>query len=309
MVTLRERFLDLDWDAQKKYDFRQVFDKPLDGPSVDLTANCIRHKDDSASLVIYSNGVYCFGCKARWWPDEFLREIGPRGLDYSRGPRKLPAPKYIPIALVQTYASWLLDSHYQGQLPWLLARGLTATTVIQNLIGHTGEAFSIPLMENGIVRSIRYRRDDELAGEDRPKYWGTPGANQSMLYRPVLPKQYGYDNSKYGPILCEGELDALRLAQEGYQAVSLTNGCNAIKLEHAAQLRALARSIGTNRITVCYDQDEPGRTGSQAAVSLLSASMTAYAVHWPLQQGKDVTEYLSNTGPVAFENRLKSAWY
>jgi hypothetical protein len=88
----REQFLKLSWADQKATDFRKVFD--ADARDVNLTANCINpsHRDDSASMVIYANAVYCFGCKIRWWPDQFLCVIGDRALDTERGARKQEAP-------------------------------------------------------------------------------------------------------------------------------------------------------------------------------------------------------------------------
>jgi DNA primase len=194
--------------------------------------------------------------------------------------------------------------HYTHRQDFLLSRGLTRSICINNCIGHTGEAFSIPIYDEARrVVSIRYRRDDVLANADRPKYWGTAGANQAMLYIPVGPR----DISEFGVVLCEGELDALLLAQYGYPAVSLTNGCNALKEEHVPQLKAYARSLGTNRVTVVYDQDEPGHNAAERINHYLDGTMKQ-PVHWDLSLGKDVTEFICRNGGLAFYLLLERAW-
>lgn len=322
MTIGRTEFLNLSWAEQKKTDLRKVLDVQYDVEPVDLTANCIIHKDDSASMVIYANGVWCFGCKTRMWPDVFLELLGDRKLSFERGTRKQPAPTYIPFNQVATYSNWLLSAvsgigHYHDRMQWLLGRGLTHDTLAANYIGHSSEAFTIPIFDEARnVKAIRYRRDDALCqGVDspttysRPKYWGTSGANAAMLYVPRRFHQTGYDNTKYGLILCEGELDALRLAQEGYAAVSLTNGCNALKEEHIPELRHLVSTIGSHRVTICYDQDEPGRKAARAALALLRPYIWAVEdLEWNPSL-KDVTEYLVARAPAGeFAVLLGQLW-
>lgn len=309
MDTLtRVNFLNLSWDQQKATDFRKVFDPETD---TDLTANCISHQDDTASMVVYANAVYCFGCRKRWWPDQFLWDLGIRDLVTERGARKQDAPKFIPFGQVDTYRTWLWGNsndkgYYAARQSGMLDRGLTRETCVSNFIGHTGEAYSIPIFgPGGGVVSVRYRRDDELASEDRPKYWGTAGANQSMLY---VPRGLITRNS-YGVILCEGELDALRLLQEGYPAFSLTNGCGALNESHIPLLDKHVTAHRTRRITVCYDQDQPGMSASDAAVRLLGHhGFIARRVLWHSRYGKDATELYRNgqtlSGPI-----LDNAWH
>ena len=317
MATLsRADFLKLSWADQKKTDLRKVLDPETES---DLIANCLNkdHRDSDASMVIYANGVWCFGCRTRWWPDQFLRTIGDWTLSTQRGTRRnVETPRYIPIAVAQTYRQWLWDvgGPYSTQQKWLLDRGLSRDICLDNFIGHTGEAFSIPVFVNedgGLhVKAVRYRRDDEVASEDRPKYWGTAGANDAMLYVPthLLTQTV---NFKYGILLCEGELDALRLAQEGYPSASLTNGCGAIGTQHIDQLVDLAYAQPSVRITVVYDQDVPGRTAAQRAVELLTAfakrRVKVRTTHWNPGVGKDVTELYQHS-PGSFRRVLEDTW-
>lgn len=304
MVSLtRDAFLLLSWEQQKATDFRKVLDP---GADVNLTANCISHQDDTASMVIYENAVYCFGCRRRWWPDQFLKELGQRQLQTERGARKQPAPKYIPYAVAETFKNWLwgVKGHYADRQQWLLDRGLNREVCVENLIGHSGEAYTIPVYSAlGHVQSIRYRRDDTLASEERPKYWGTAGANQAMLYFPHIPLSVKPD-LRFGLILCEGELDALRLAQEGFTAASLTNGCNALKPEHLEQ-------FAHKRVTVVYDQDDPGREAARRAYELLGqGGRIVRNIWWNRGSvGKDVTEWLQKpNGLEFFTAYLEKVW-
>lgn len=305
----REGFLALSWEEQKKTDFRKVFDPTTD---TSLVANCINHQDDTASMHIYENAVWCYGCRKRWWPDQFLKDLGHRQLVTERGARKQPAPKFIPLAVVDTYRRWLWGhgddaGHYQDRSVWLQQRGLHMRTCFDNFIGHTGEAFTIPVLNAANqVLSIRYRKDDLLASEERPKYWGTAGANQAMLYVPRHTLSQTM-NFKYGLILCEGELDALRLAQEGYPAASLTNGCGALKEEHIPELR---RQLPiTERVTVCYDMDDPGRDAAARVVGLLESNgIRAHALSWVPSFGKDVTEMVRRYGANELRTLLESLW-
>lgn len=315
MTIGRTEFLNATWEHQKATDFRKLFDATTD---TNLTANCINHHDDTASMVIYDNAVYCFGCRKRWWPDQFLKDLGARQLVTERGARKQPAPKFIPLAVVDTYRRWLWsasEGHYSARASWLGDRGLTKEICYPNFIGHTGEAFTIPVLSHDMgnegVLSIRYRRDDVLSSEDRPKYWGTAGANQSMLYVPRHDLSQ-IINHKYGLILCEGELDALRLAQEGYPAASLTNGCGALKHEHIPAIFKQLHGVGSFRVTVCYDMDEPGRNTAARVVELLESNgIRAHALSWHVVNGKDVTDYLQNHGigeKLGLEYMLDNLW-
>lgn len=294
LITLPDRveFLGLPWEEQRGPRFLALFAK---GTAHYLKATCVNptHADDEMSMTIYGNGVYCYGCKARWWPDEFVMDLGDAPLVVQRHRKpKADRPQFIPMSEVETFHRWLCrpDGWRHDRLEAMYARGLRLDTLQANYIGHTGDAFVIPVLglDQKTVLSLRYRRDDDLE-TDRPKYWGTPGANDVMFYMPFIPN----DVTPRDPnslFLCEGELDALRLAQEGFAGISLTNGCNAMKPEHAKVLKALT---GKGTLLVCYDQDDPGRKAALHVNSLLhDQDVDVRVVRWPISLGKDVTEFL-----------------
>jgi DNA primase len=124
----------------------------------------------------------------------------------------------------------------------------------------------------------------------RAKYWGLTGFNQVALYDPdgVMPTDV--------VCLCEGELDALLLVQNGLAAVSPTNGARGLTREH------LPLFDGVHRIWLVTDQDEAGRKA--AARMMLWFGTRARWITWPLADGKDVTEYIVRHGFEAWTNLL-----
>ena len=246
-------------------------------------------------MTVFEDHVYCFGCGSFWWPDQFISELGDRDLVTIPAPRKrVPRSQFIPMAMVETYNKWL-NSHYKQRLEWLYARGLRLEDSINlNKLGHDGSAFVIPVLHGSRVQALRFRRDDhwddELT-EPGPKYWGLPGRNAIVLYKPEIPPWVPV-RSDYVH-LCEGELDALRLAQEGLPAWSLTNGARAFRVEHAEAFTGF-------KVKVVYDQDPSGRQAGQ----LIARVLGARNVIWPEVLGKDVTEFLQRWSLQAFLNHL-----
>jgi hypothetical protein len=293
-ITSRQAFLDLPLYQQKQLDLRLFFhDAPGDGA---LKARCIRpdHRDLNPSLLISDDHAHCFGCDSFWWPDQFLRELGDRQLaQLGVGARPRPGPRFIPMPMVKTYNRWL-NTHYKHRLEWLYARGLRLEAINANLLGYDGQSFVIPVIEDGTVHSLRFRRDDQWEDElenPRPKYWGLAGKNKAALYKPVIPEWVTPRSTALH--LCEGELDALRLAQEGLPAWSLTNGCRAFRSEHVP-------SFSGKRVKVVYDQDRAGREASDRVCRFLRAKN----VVWPEVLGKDVTEFLQRWSLEALLNHL-----
>lgn len=277
-------------------DMRETYygGQPPPGP---LLAECVNpsHADDTASLALYSDHAYCFGCGRRWWPDELQRDSGGH-LTIQRARRKA-GPVIAPSEEVaKTFAAWLLYGQHAPRLEWLYTRGIRRDAVELNYLGHTGEAFSIPVFDkDGKLLTIRYRRDDGLE-TDRPKYWGTAGANQTLVYEPQRPE----GRPRFLTLLVEGELDALRLAQEGYRAISLTNGAQAVaSASNAALLEPFLPLV------IVTDQDDAGNTAADVLMKRWPGA--CWRVRWPSVFGKDVTEFLQRQPLAAFQKRVEAA--
>ena len=87
--------------------------------------------------------------------------------------------------------------------------------------------------------------------------------------------------------ICEGELDALRLWQEGRPAVSVTNGAGQVE-KLPALLKAQYPLI--THLCIATDQDEPGEEAAERTKKVAEAlGFTTFRWHW--KEAKDVTEY------------------
>ncbi len=83
-------------------------------------------------------------------------------------------------------------------------------------------------------------------------------------------------------ILCEGEIDAIRLSQEGIPAISSTGGSSTFTQDFADQL-------SDKQILICYDNDLAGTKGIQNVLNLIP---NAKIIKLP-QNSKDVCEFFS----------------
>lgn len=306
MATLDHRrtdFLQVPRHNQKLMDLREVFESTR---GEYLTARCIspEHEDNTPSMCIYRDGVSCRGCGRYWWPDEFLIELGQRSLETepSGSGGYYPKDSRPSLAVAETYCHWLTDvgGPYESRLTELYSRGLRRDSLILNRIGHNGEGFSIPIFDPDL-KTIRYRRDDERS-PDRPKYWGTNGSNEPLIYRPLI-SAYGRPVPTLRTIIVEGELDALRLAQEGYRVVTITNGIGALYKNLVGMLPASPTGY-----LICVDNDAPGAEGgSGMRRALATAGYEAALVTWGRQLGKDVTELLNRWPLSEFDRYVRKA--
>jgi DNA primase len=294
-------------------DLRLAVDESVvgDGP---VKIRCLNpnHDDPTASLAVYPTNMHCFGCgfhRNDW--DECLslllgitvaeaHEVAPRysseRLDaYREKAAQQSRRDPMPLAYAQMYSTFLHRT-MTHRLPWLFDRGLTETTLTENLIGHTGTHWTIPVFDKDKrLLTIRFRRDDALVlpeydiGLDRvfrvPKYQGWSGRNGLYLYG-----EHWLDGAE-DVWLCEGELDALRLWQEGYPSCSPTNGAR-----QCHKVPGILRDMlpGVRSVVVATDTDE---AGDEAAVQTVRAAnalgMRTYRAWW-ISQAKDVTEALAN---------------
>lgn len=110
-------------------------------------------------------------------------------------------------------------------------------------------------------------------------------------YRILEPKQYLYDKGSHATlfgtefitgswcVLCEGELDAVRLDSVGIPAVSGTGGCGTFNEEWLSLL--------PESVLICYDTDTAGIEASLKVHHMIPNSRIIN-----LPTGKDITDYL-----------------
>jgi DNA primase len=289
---------------------------------------CPEHKDDSASLAVFPDHIICFGCKFRiqkrldalaWllklnnWKEALYVAEKYKYLPQTQQQKQSKYSRPPTWAEVRAYER-VLHEVCEDRMDWLLSRGLEQRTIQQARIGHNGAAFVIPVFDgNYDLITLRYRNDEAITGnfedvydEDFeivktkkiPKYRGWPGRNDATIY-PLW--KFEHDRRDV-LVLCEGELDALRLWQENVPAITCTNGArqqsNIITI-----LKQYFASIASNpyrrppirQVIICGDRDGPG---INAARDLFTQARKEYEevlwMQWPRERGKDITELLIN---------------
>jgi DNA primase len=264
------------------------------------------HRDSTHSLAVYREHLVCYGCGFRI--DRRMESLAyllrtsviaaikraPEFYEHEAPSKHTKATRALSPALATVYQGMLWTGRRE-RLSWLRQRGLSDDTIKQAMIGHDTTRFTIPVFDQaGNLVTIRFRRDD-LYGvswwdsrshqlRSLPKYSGIGGHNEACLY-PAL--QAGL--SLRHLVVCEGELDALRLRQEGYNAITVTNGAGSmIRL-----LDLLPSHI--DEIWIVGDQDAPGRSASiDLYIEASTRGLAVALARWDLSWGKDVTDlYLS----------------
>lgn len=270
---------------------------------------CREHNDKVNSLAVYADNVHCYGCGFHlnlWTKDGPAPKHDTHPLAYllriSTEEALKVASKYtsasldayrekaaqearrdpMPASLATIYNEVLLGRR-QHRLDWLRARGLNVATIHGNYLGHDGMRFVIPVFDaSDRLISLRYRRDDMYCEETAPKYSGTKGRNGFYIY----PEQHIARLQPHYLVLCEGELDALRLWQEGIPAVTATNGAG-----QAPKVIAYIKEHYpcVKHWLIATDMDEPGREAAAlAAEEVTKQGYSADILIWT--EGKDVTE-------------------
>lgn len=262
---------------------------------------CFWHAEKDASLHVYPDHLHCYGCGEHMdlldfvaWQEKLdVRQEFDQLLDILESryvgmvptvppprPRKLPQP--VPCSIAE-YFHGRLGSRRE----WFRRRGFSEDTIDKQMLGYDRRAFAIPVWSpDGKLLTVRFRRDDEALGDEaemHAKYWGMVGRNEVYLYNAGaldLAQVWGF------AVVCEGELDALRLYQEGIPAVSATNGVGAFHDGLVKQVRA----CDPDKVVVAYDQDEQGRVHGIRVARMFG--IKGRIATWPREWGKDVTDVL-----------------
>jgi DNA primase len=288
-----------------------------------VMVRCPWHDDRHSSLGVWPDHLHCFGCGVHKGALDYLAEQ--ENLDIERdfrGTIEVLATKYgvagavaapqprqkvtvretlvpLDVSIAQRY-----HEHLGEKRRWFRDRGLTDRTIDGQLLGYDGRAFTIPVWHpSGELLTIRYRRDDSL-GSSGPKYWGIEGRNETLLYN-----QGALTDSCY-VVICEGELDCLRLWQEGIPAVSSTNGVNGM----VTIWEKVSSRFRCSRIIIAFDQDDAGRKGARELLRMINgrnprsvSRSRAVTLRWDKRLGKDITELAQQRGIAYVENLIEEA--
>lgn len=270
---------------------------------------CFWHGDHHFSLAVYKDHLHCFGCGVHKGVLDYLAELDHLDIkgDFAGTVRilaekygtgfKIPVPVHqAPVQKEQLPMDAGVAKLYHDRLgekrAWFRNRGLTDRIIDAQLLGYDGRAFTIPVWHpSGELLTIRYRRDDML-GDSGPKYWGVQGRNETLLYNE------GALAAARSVVICEGELDCLRLWQEGIPAVSSTNGVNGM-----ITIWDRVNHLFCSRIVIAFDQDDAGRAGARELQKKINGSSyrsvsweRSRILRWNKRLGKDITDLALNKG-------------
>lgn len=270
-------------------DLRWMFTRSPPANGKPIKVKCWEHLDDTASLAIYPDGIYCFGCRFH------IQNIN-KALDYlvkatgqpyvyngtneeiSKKPgREKEVAGYLPAALADLYHQNLYATRKE-RLNWLYERTLTDETIERFFLGHDGMKFTIPVFDrSGRLISIRFRRDD-FFDEEGPKYSGITGRNRPFLY----PEQLQSDQREWR-VVTESELCSCLLWQHDIPSVTITNG--------AGQLHKIIELLRPyDHITELFIASDMDKAGLEARDSYQTTSYIVKPILWGKELGKDVTE-------------------
>lgn len=164
-------------------------------------------------------------------------------------------------------------------------RGLTRHTLKEFQIGwdKTAKAYSIPVWDQaGELINIRWYQLDPP--DVRRKIWSVEGRGQAVLFPAQQISDLGDE-----VVLCEGELDALLTIQNGFDAITRTNG--------AANWNSEWNKIFTGKtVYLAHDMDHTGQAANRKIRNQLigvAAKVVVVALPYPLdpKHGKDLTDY------------------
>ena len=164
-------------------------------------------------------------------------------------------------------------------IEWLNARGITDAVAEANGLDWNGTQLVIPIKDPaGNFLFNKYRRDP-YGPEDVPKYRYETGSTAQL---------FNAHKIKDAPfvVICEGEMDAIRLEVEGIVGVTGTGGAGTFKDEWLPLLAG-------KEVYVCFDDDGAGFKG---AVKLLT-KLPAKLIHLRRNKEiKDITDFLQKSG-------------
>jgi hypothetical protein len=294
-----------------------LFGIPWDGHS---NIKCLWHEDSTPSCQVYSDHLFCHGC--RKWGDIFSLTMKLGKMPFDRAVEWLLSKKSIlpatvvrkapveykgdlPIKIAQYYHSQLDKERRQ----YLYDRLLTDETLDRNLIGYRADyqAYTIPFWSGypGVseIVSLQYRIAPWAANQKK-KYWWEPG-----YYRPCVLNSHVINPALV--VVAFGSIDGLLGAQDGLPMISasgLNTFANSLKIE-SIWLRDLLRDV--QRIIVLPDATCVEFEPAVKVMQNLGADLKFFPYYAP---GKDYNAYrISGESTVTFIKEIleltTTCWY
>lgn len=305
---------------KENYDLRRLVEQDLGQPSVRSGRaslyKCPFHNEQKGySLAVWQDGYRCFGaCDISGdlfdWLMNYRRLSFPDALsalgEQPHTPQRIQQPIHM-IASEPPSSAWqesarqvvniaeetLWSSAGEPALTYLLEqRGLTTATIRKARLGYIPGDFRdwreiaglnvpcgicIPWFAVDELWAVKVRRACGL-----PKYVQIAGGSTHGLYNADALYQHTT------ALFCEGEFDALLVAQEAGELVApVTLGSAATRLT----ARWYGMLVGHRTIFVSYDRDDAGKRGMERLLKL-----SPRFCELPVPCGKDISDFYLNGG-------------
>jgi len=178
---------------------------------------------------------------------------------------------------------------------YLDAHGINKESIARFHIDWTDTEVNIPIknVDDKIIwtkhRNLKY--DPDALGDDpnSRKYINDKGSKAALF-------NIRSHSTKQTVILCEGEIDAIRLDQEGIPAVAATAGAETFN-------RELADQLNEKTVYIVYDNDAAGKKGIKKVLEFLP---TAKIIELPLDSS-DICDFFTLHTKQDFVEILKRA--
>lgn len=249
------------------------------------------HDDSTPSYAVYPDGGKCFGCGFYESAMEVITRLNATVRDIPLFDAHAVIEEEVRKGRDADYPAkvrlWsrVLRTYREDRIQYLSEqRYLSEKTIETYQIGHTGSHFSFPIWdEQRELVGYKLRLDplysDPLIRKPA-KYINAPGM-ENTIFRAGS----GIDGASY--ILCEGELDAILLAQYGHEAITTTSGVESILKPHVINY-IVHRG---DHVVINLDNDEAGaRVTEELTYALIDRDFNNYSF-WKLG---DVGEAIQN---------------
>lgn len=269
-------------------DYRQVFGAE--------SLVCPWHEDTEPSLHIYSDHIYCFGCRRRYSPVDLLVETrdmtSQEAFRYLRSFRGFHPGQWtqgVDRTPVDTnnVLSWhdKLMANTVSQV-WLFQRGVSASLLVDLYLGlKEGRFYTIPHFVDGQVENVKFRVHPDYAMDGDRRYDCVRHKSFSQLYPYDFFIRTWAGRTKT-LFITEGEFDAMVLLGSDIPAVSIPRGV-------AWDLRPWAKFLRPfEHIVLLYDMDKGGERAAARACEEMPRPLGKKITRetWPAEWGKDVTD-------------------
>ena len=260
------------------YDVYSSYFPDLNKEKTEVKVCCPFHSDTdpSMSLNLETGEWYCHSCKKGGLVEGFLREVGTHETNYYEN-------------LTQIYEKIIVDK--PNILKFMLdANGLSMDVIKKYRIGYDNSSnrWTIPFINaDGVV--IGYKK---YAPTNITNKMVQLGNKTSVYPLDMLDKDY--------LIFTEGEMDALCL---------ISNGFNALTLEPPNNFDVVdTLDINNKPCILCYDTDETGRVNTSKVIKKLYSKTTKIKI-LDLAPYKDAKDYLNNCGKEKFTTLIEETCF